>query len=138
MAQQFQVPQFISREAKLIGPLTVKQSAIFTMHGAILFVMWFIFAKWLFFLIAIPLTLLVVLIAFAKVNGRPLLDFFASFFSFFVAPQLYIWQKRKEQQTTKRKKAAKTDEILESFEGPAAEVTKEKIKELASKLDKAT
>jgi len=133
--QQFQVPQFISREAKLIGPLTVKQSAIFTLHGAVLFVMWFLFAKWLFFVVAIPQTLLVVLVAFAKINGRPLIDFFASFFSFFVSPQLYIWQKRKNQQTKKRKKAAKTDEVLESFEGPAAQMTKEKIKELASKLD---
>jgi len=132
--QQFQVPQFISREAKLIGPFTIKQSAILTIHGAILFVMWFIFAPWLFFILAIPMTLLAALVAFTKINGRPLLDFFGSFFSFFVSPQLYIWQKRPETQP-KRRKPAKKNDVLEAFEGPATEVTKEKIKELASKLD---
>ena len=116
MAQQFQVPQFIGHEGRLIGPLTLKQSTLLGAGGAILFVLWFIVEKWLFFILAFPITLIFILIAFLKVNSRPLLDFVGSVFSFFISPQLYIWQKRllRLEKTTKKKK-----EKVERFEGPS-------------------
>ena len=91
MAQQFKVPQFIEHEARLIGPFTIKQTALLAGVGAILFVLWFMLEKWLFFVLGIPFSLLALLLGFMKINGRPLLDFFMSFFSFFISPQLYIW-----------------------------------------------
>lgn len=132
MAQQFQVPQFIEYEARLIGPLTLKQTALLGMGAAILFVLWFIVVKWLFFLLAFPLALLMLLLGFMKINGRPLLDFIGSFFSFFISPQLYIWQKRKEMMEKISKKKQKE---IQKFTGPTLEVTKEGIRELAKRLD---
>lgn len=132
--QQFQVPQFIEREAKLVGPFTMRQSAILGGTGALLFVLWFILEKWLFFVIGIPLALLVILVGFLKINGRPLLDFFTSFFSFFVSPQVYIWQKR----NVKPEKLKKAKNKVEKFSGPATEITKQGIKNLAKRLDKQT
>ena len=132
--QQFQVPQFIEREAKLVGPFTMRQSAILGGTGALLFVLWFILEKWLFFVIGIPLALLVILVGFLKINGRPLLDFFTSFFSFFISPQLYIWQKR----NAKPEKLKKAKNGVEKFSGPVVEITKQGIRELAKKLDKQT
>ena len=132
MAQQFQVPQFIGHEGRLIGPLTLKQSTLIGGGGAVLFVLWFIVEKWLFFLLAFPIALAFILIAFLKVNGRPVLDFIGSFFSFFISPQLYIWQKRLLQlEKTPRKKKEK----VERFEGPSLETTKKEIKALAEKID---
>ena len=130
--QQFQVPQFIEREAKLVGPFTMRQSAILGGTGALLFVLWFILEKWLFFVIGIPLALLVILVGFLKINGRPLLDFFTSFFSFFVSPQVYIWQKR----NVKPEKLKKAKGGVEKFSGPATEITVQGIRDLAKKLDK--
>ena len=132
--QQFQVPQFIEREAKLVGPFTMRQSAILGGTGALLFVLWFILEKWLFFVIGIPLALLVILVGFLKINGRPLLDFFTSFFSFFVSPQVYIWQKR----NVKPEKLKKAKDKVKKFSGPATEITKQGIKDLAKRLDKQT
>jgi len=134
MAQQFQVPQFIEREAKLVGPFTMRQSAILGGTGALLFVLWFILVKWLFFVVGIPVTLLIVLVGFMKINGRPLLDFFTSFFSFFISPQIYIWQKR----NVKKEKRKKTKGGVEKFSGPATKITKQGIRDLAKKLDKQT
>jgi len=130
--QQFQVPQFIEREAKLVGPFTMRQSAILGGTGALLFVLWFILAKWLFFVIGAPLSLLIVLVGFMKINGRPLLDFFTSFFSFFISPQIYIWQKR----SAKQKKLKQTKGKVEKFSGPTTGITKQGIRDLAKKLDK--
>lgn len=132
MAQQFQVPQFIERESRLIGPFTVKQSALLGAGGATLFILWFIVVKWLFFLLAFPIVLAFIFIAFMRVNGRPLLDFIGSFFSFFISPQLYIWQKRME--TLEKAKKKKMKEV-ERFEGPSLETTKTEIKQLAKRLD---
>ena len=56
MAQQFQVPQFIEREARLVGPFTLRQSALLGGIGALLFVLWFILEKWLFFVVLLPAT----------------------------------------------------------------------------------
>lgn len=130
--QQFQVPQFIEHEARLIGPLTVKQSAVLGLLGAILFVLWFLVEKWLFFLLALPFSFIALLIAFMRINGRPVLDFFLGFLSFFISPQLFIWQKRELAQTSKRSKRGQ----VEIFTGPSSETTKQKILELAKELDK--
>lgn len=132
MSQQFQVPQFIEHEARLIGPLTVKQTAVLGLLGAMLFILWFLVEKWLFFLLAFPLALVTFFIAFLRINGRPILDFFMSFFSFFVSPQLFIWQKRTPAQASKR---SKRDQV-EIFTGPSSDTTKQKILDLAKELDK--
>ncbi len=132
MPQQYQVPQFIERESKLIGPFTLRQSALLGAGGAVLFILYFMLEKWLFFLLGSPVVLIFALIAFTKVNGRPLLDFVGSFFSFFISPQLYIWQKRLEQQ---KKQVKQRNNHVQRFEGPDYEVTKRGIKELARKLD---
>jgi len=131
MAQQFQVPQFIEHEARLIGPFTVKQTAILAGIGAILFSLWFMLEQWLFFVLGIPLALIALLLGFLKINGRPLLDFFSSFLSFFISPQLFIWQKK---QLSKRS-SSKKKRGPEIFEGASSEVTKKEIMEIAKKLD---
>jgi len=132
--QQFQVPQFIEREAKLVGPFTVRQSAILGGTGAILFVLWFFLEKWLFFTIGIPFSLLIFLVGFLKINGRPLLNFFVSFFSFFISPQVYIWQKR----NVNPEKLKKMGGEVEKFSGHATKITAQGIRDLAKKLDKQT
>lgn len=132
MAQQFQVPQFIEHEGKLIGPFTLKQSALLGGSGALLFVLWFMLEKWLFFLTAFPIILAFMLVGFMKVNGRPLIDFVGAFFSFFISPQLYIWQKQRERMMRLNKKGRK----IEKFEGPSVEITKQGIRDLAKNLDK--
>lgn len=132
MSQQFQVPQFIEREARLIGPLTLKQSALLGGTGALLFMLWFMLENWLFFIMGVPLALGILLVGFLKINGRPLLDFFTAFFAFFISPQVYIWQKhRAKQERPRRAKNA-----VEKFSGPATKITNQGIRDLAKKLDR--
>lgn len=135
MAQQFQVPQFIEYEARLIGPFTVKQSVTLGFAGIIIFVLWFMIEKFLFFPIAFLVGVAAVFFAFIKINGRPLSDFFTSFLSFFISPQLYIWQKKerkiKEREKFIKKGSPPTDEKNEA----AKEITKEEIMQLAKRLN---
>jgi hypothetical protein len=134
MAQQFQVPQFIEREARLIGPLTIKQTAFLVIGGVILFLLWFMLAKWLFFILAPFLSLFFFLLSFLRINGRPLVEFLFSFFSFFLSAQVFIWQKIEHREKALEKKGR----VLEKYARPGTDVTsvtKQEIKELAKKLD---
>jgi len=44
---QFPVPQFIDREMRLLGPLTVRQTVIFGVVAAILFALYFVINTYL-------------------------------------------------------------------------------------------
>lgn len=131
MATQFEVPQFIDRESKLIGPFTLKQSGILGAAGGILFMMWFFLAPWLFFMVGIPFLAVAAALAFLRIGGRPMPDVLGAFFSFFISPQLYIWQKRIERQAAKKKKVPAS----EVYEGTETSVSKKEIMELAKRID---
>lgn len=90
---QFQVPQFIEVESKIVGPLTLKQ--FFYLAGT--FLLNFVF----YFFLAIPLWLITLLItgglaiafAFIKINGRPFSIFIGALIGYFLHPRFYLWQK---------------------------------------------
>lgn len=90
---QYQVPQFIEIEDKIIGPLTLKQFLYLAGPAAISFILFFMvkFGVWL--LITIVLGLLGMALAFVKINGRPFVNFLASIFWYYFNPKIYIWQK---------------------------------------------
>jgi len=92
-AVNFQVPQFIETEDKIIGPLTIRQFLYFAVAGGILFFILEL-ALWLFF--AVTLITIAAAFAFIKVNGRPLSVAFLSALSFYWSPRFYLWQKTSE------------------------------------------
>lgn len=90
---QFQVPQFVDIEDKIIGPLTLKQF-LYLMGGlAALAFLWFYLKLGLFIIIAIPVALLSLTLAFYKINGRPFIYFLGAFVIYMVKPKLYLWKK---------------------------------------------
>jgi hypothetical protein len=108
---QFQVPQFVEVEDKILGPLTALQFAYVAGGGGFLFAMWLILPLWLAILIGGPVALLGAGLAF------------------------YIWAKKTP------KIAASEDILLPGEtqrEDPAKYVpsaTANKIKDLAWSLD---
>lgn len=96
---QFQIPQFIEVEAKIVGPLTLKQFMYLAVAGGISFAAFFIFQTWLWILITMFMAVIGIALAFIRYNGQPLpkIIFFA--FGFFWKPRLYIWQRMPEMRT---------------------------------------
>ena len=91
---QFNVPQFIEVEDKIIGPLTLKQFLYLAVGGGILFALWFVVKVWVFIILVIPIMGLCLILAFLKVNGRSLVSFLGSFIVYLTKPKLYIWRKK--------------------------------------------
>jgi len=131
---QYQVPQFIELEDRIIGPLTLKQFLYLAFAGALLFVFWFLFNFYLWIIIATPIAALAAAFAFLKINDRPFVYFFLSFIKYFAKPKLYIFSTIPKEVSKKPALGEKT-EISKVAE---KKITSSKLKELALSLDIGT
>lgn len=90
---QFQIPQFIEAEDKIVGPLTLKQFLYIAVAGGFSFILFFLLQFWLWMMITIILGTAAITIAFVKYNGQPLAKIILQAFYYFWEPRLYIWQR---------------------------------------------
>jgi xanthosine utilization system XapX-like protein len=90
---QFQVPQFIDIEDKVIGPLTIKQFLYLLIAGVIVFIIYKILNLFATIIIAIPIISIAVALAFVKVGNQPFMNLLKNFFSFIRKPDFYVWKK---------------------------------------------
>lgn len=93
---QYQVPQFIETEDKIIGPLTLKQFLYFAAGAGIIFVLFFFLKFFLWFIIAIIIGIVAAALAFIKINGRPLPKILMAAIGFYVKPRMYLWQRAQQ------------------------------------------
>ncbi|MBN2197755.1 PrgI family protein [Candidatus Wolfebacteria bacterium] len=96
---QFQVPQFIEVENKIIGPLTMKQFIYLAAAGAFSFIFYFILEVWLWFILTAIIGGVAVSLAFIKYNGQPLPKIIMAAFGFFWKPKFFLWQRLEEKRT---------------------------------------
>ncbi len=90
---QFQIPQFIEVENKIVGPLTIKQFLYLAGAGGFSFMLYFILQLWLWLMLTAILGAVAVSLAFIKYNGQPLEKITWSAFGFFWKPRFYLWQR---------------------------------------------
>jgi hypothetical protein len=93
---QFQVPQFIETEDKIIGPLTLKQFLYLAVAGGICFVLFFFLTTLLWIFVSALLFGIAAAFAFISVNGRPLSVAALSALGFYWKPRMYLWQRTAE------------------------------------------
>lgn len=129
---QYQVPQFIDIEDRIIGPLTLKQFIYLAFAAALLFVFWFLFKFYIWIVIALPITALSLAFAFLKINDRPFVYFFLAAVFYFIKPKLYLFGAAPKEigKETAAETAPKPPETPEGIK-----VTRSKLKELALNLD---
>ncbi len=94
---QFQIPQFIDVESKIVGPLTMTQFLYLAAAGGISFITFFLFQTFLWFLITAVSLAIAAALAFIKYNGQPLPKIIFYAFGFFWKPKLYIWKREAEE-----------------------------------------
>jgi len=91
---QFNLPQFIDVEDRIVGPFTLKQFLYLGAAGVILFFIWYFFQFWVFLLFAAPVGAFALALAFVKINGRPFIFYLSSFINYLRKPKLYVWKKK--------------------------------------------
>lgn len=90
---QFQVPQFIETEAKIVGPLTLKQFIYLAVAGLLLFFLFFTLRLEIWIFIAIFIGVFAAALAFLKYNGRPFEVLVINAAMYIWKPKLYLWQR---------------------------------------------
>jgi len=93
MPGQYIVPQFIDKEDRIIGPITVRQFLICLGAAGVIFVEYKLL-RTAYFIVALILTAgLAGTFAFIKINGQPFHLFFVNFLQTQVRPKLRVWNK---------------------------------------------
>src|SRR5579864_1540697 len=89
---QFQVPQFIETEDKVVGPFTLRQFAYVGAGALVSALLYFTVQPWLWMVASLIILAFVGGLAFVKIEGRPLFDVLISAAGFYWKPQTYIWK----------------------------------------------
>jgi len=91
---QFKVPQNITMEDRIAGPLTVVQFSILVVGGGVSFLFLNILAIDPFNkIIAGILAFITVIMAIGRFNDQPMYRFFKFIFLFIAAPRVRVWHK---------------------------------------------
>ena len=94
---QFEVPQFIEIEDKIIGPLTWRQFIYLAGGGGILIILYLTVPFIFIIIIGLPFMALAVALAFHKVNNRPLSIFLEASINYLTKTKLYLWKREETQ-----------------------------------------
>lgn len=125
---EYQVPQFIEVEDKIIGPLTLKQF-IYLAGGAGICVVFFSYLPIIFALLfSAPVAAFAAALAFYKINGKSFIEMVEAGFNYYIHAKLFLWKHEVP-------KIAKSAPPAPAHEAPAPKLTRGKLSELAWSLD---
>lgn len=135
----FQIPQFVEQEAKILGPLTFKQTLYVVGAGAIIFLLYFSLAKTspvLFIVITIFLAGLGLSFAFLRIQGYSLPMLLKNMLNFSFSSKIYLWKQvmiapKIIQRKKETRKAEKVEPVLKIAE-------KSQLKKLATQIETMT
>lgn len=126
---EYQVPQFIGVEDKIIGPLTLKQF-IYLAGGVGLCVIFFSYLPLVVaLLLSAPVAAFVAALAFYRINGKPFIEMVEAGFNYYISAKLFLW-KHQEPKVVKEKPVGPD---LRPRSTP--KLTRGKLSELAWSLD---
>ena len=136
---EYQVPQFIEVENKVVGPLTLKQF-IYLAGGIGICIASFVYLP-LYFSLPISAVFggLAGTLAFYKVNGKPFIDMLEAGFNYYTGAKLFLWKREVPKNRPKApSKAAVEAAAAAEHPAHAARLTRSKLNDLAWSLDVTT
>lgn len=94
---QFQVPQFIEVEDKIVGPFSFQQAMYIGIAAGISAALYFTVQTWLWIALSVFIVGGGLSLALLKVNGQRLPKVLRYIFRFYWQPQQYLWQSTEPQ-----------------------------------------
>lgn len=129
--RQYQVPQFIDIEDRIIGPLTLKQFLYLVAGAGVAVLAFYMLPLIISILVIIPAGALALSLAFLKINGVPFPKIMASYLNYATKPHLYIW---KQTPVAPKAAAVPAQEKAGGFD-KVPTLTESKLQDLAWSLD---
>ncbi|OGZ08401.1 MAG: hypothetical protein A3C93_04270 [Candidatus Lloydbacteria bacterium RIFCSPHIGHO2_02_FULL_54_17] len=122
---QFQVPQFLDVEDKIIGPFTIKQF-LYLAGGLGMGYLAFRFIPWIGIILGLAFAAFGATLAFYKFNNKPFIFILESAFSYIKSTRFYVWKKKE--------KAAEAELNLNNFKPTKRETGLSAKSPVSSKL----
>lgn len=94
--EDYQVPQFIEDESRLVGPFTFAQITILVIGGGMAFMLYKVLRSFIGIPLALVVAFLTGLLCFAKINDLPLYKMILPIIKHFVLPKSYQWNQPKQ------------------------------------------
>jgi len=92
--QQYNIPQFIDTEDKIIGPLTIRQFSYLAIGVVMGGFLWYFRPNMpVFILTIIPIIIFSVTFAFIKINGQSFATFLTNVVIYVIKPTLFLWSR---------------------------------------------
>ena len=129
--RQYQVPQFITVEDKVIGPFTVKQFLYLAGGGGVILVAYVFLNTFLLLLTAALIGTLSGALAFLKVNEQPFPIVFKNAILYLLRPRLFIWKKQGPKRPSRPEQTLKSGAPIKSV----PKLSESKLTDLAWSLD---
>lgn len=134
---EYQVPQFIEVEDKIVGTLTLRQF-IYVAGGGGICVVFFVYLPLIVaILLSLPVAGLAVALSFYKVNGKPFIEVLEAAFNYYTRSKLFLWKHKDasvEERNAVNAAAASAAAAAEIPRG-TPKLTRGKLSELAWSLD---
>jgi hypothetical protein len=92
--EQYPVPQFIESEGKIISFLTFRQFFTLVIGGAVCLGFYYLLPFFLFLTLSIFVGILVMVVAFLKVDNVSAMTIIFNFLTFSMGSKNYVWKKK--------------------------------------------
>lgn len=135
---EYQVPQFIEVEDKVVGPLTLKQFIYIAGTIGLCIVFFFKLPLLPGVLLSIPTIALGGALSFYKINGKPFIEVLEAGFNYYIGAKFFLWQHKNDKTATSTTAAAKkaaAEAEAAVAEAAIPKLTRGRLSELASSLD---
>jgi len=133
--KQLVVPQFLDVETKIIGPITLRQFMVLLVGGIFIFICYKISDFMLFVVEAVSISAITGIIAFLKINGRPVHYFLLNFIETAKKPKLQIWGKSWTNNEIKLLMRQPKEEVVTEIVPTKEFVSESKLAELSLIVD---
>lgn len=124
----YQVPQFIEVEDKIIGPFTLKQFIYLAGGGGLVAIFLLYLPLFIGIVLSIPVAALAGALAFYKVNNKNFIELLEAGFKYYTGSRLFLWKKEPK---------AAPKQVVTVTEAPPQKLglSRNKLSELAWSLD---
>lgn len=126
---QFNVPQFIEIEDKVVGPFTFKQFVYLAGGAGAVFILWRTLPLFLSIWLILPIAAASLALAFLRINKRPFVIILEAAVRYWLSRKLYVWRKE-EKKVEPKERTEKPEPLL-----TVPKLSESKLKELAWSLD---
>ena len=120
---QFQVPQFIETESKIIGPFGLMGFFFFAAAVLVSYLLFYLLEFYLWIISSAVILGLALFLVLGKVNGRPAPVFLIAVFNYLWEPKVYIFEPEKAPAVTESAFTTKPPKQMSSFKELLQKIT---------------